>query len=156
MRIGHSSLSSSPRMRYLVTIALLFSLVSSQAGLAWLGSCLCPTSTEHRAACCCGSASSDSGGCCEIPSPKEERPEQEEGYGASGRSCPCLHTSNEVPEPEPAEVPTESLLGLLSVPEATEEVLKPFRPPSEVATYPPPVVCIPVSPTRIRFCSFQL
>ena len=143
-------------MRHLATIVLLFSLVFSQAGLASLGSCLCPTSTEHRAACCCGSASSDSGGCCEIPSPKKERPEKEESNGVSARSCPCLHASNQVPEPEPAEVPTESLLGLLSVPEAAEEVLKPLRPPLEATTYPPPAVRTPVSPTRIRFCSFQL
>jgi len=143
-------------MRHLATIVLLFSLVFSQAGLASLGSCLCPTSTEHRAACCCGSASSDSEGCCEIPSPEEESPEQGERDGDSGRSCPCLHASNEAPEPEPAEVPTESLLGLLSVPEAAEEVLKPLRPPLEVATFPPSAVRSPVSPTRIRFCSFQL
>ena len=142
-------------MRLLVTIALLFSLVTSQAGLVWLERCLCTTSVEHRAACCCSSEAAPGHACCE-KSDSEDTPTSPlplAAEKAASASCYCVEVSRDAPEPLAAGPPYEVLLEVF--PSQVTEVAVVAPPPRVVAprharTKPP------TSPRRIQFCSFQL
>ena len=148
-------------MRFLITILLLFSLVSTQAGVLTLEQCLCYGSSKHRAACCCGAESQADGSCCK----KSEKEDESLPTGSSvaietakstASSCLCIKVSDDQPEPAPAEIPSENLSELLSVSESVVLILPLPQPPAIHAAPRFEKLKPPASPRRIQFCSFQL
>ncbi|MFT4638129.1 MAG: hypothetical protein ACI8T1_001447 [Verrucomicrobiales bacterium] len=150
------SLGSMIGMRFLVTITLLFSLVSSQAGLVWFESCFCSTSVEHYAACCCSGEAQTGRSCCEKSDP-EDKPASPLPVATemADSGCQCVEVFRDAPDPLAAELLHETLLEVLPLEVLEVSIVAPALPPRSVAprysrTKPP------ASPRRIQFCSFQL
>lgn len=148
-------------MKFLITILLLFGLVSTQAGVMTLEQCLCSGSEKHRVACCCGPESQADGLCCK----KSDNPEESLPTGSSvaiektkkpGSSCLCINASDDQSEPAPAEIPSENLLESLSVSDSVVLILPLPQPPTIHAAPRFEKLKPPASPRRIQFCSFQL
>ena len=155
-----SPVVSTVYVRFLITALLLFGLATSQAGLLTLKHCLCPVSGKHRAACCCKVESKADGGCCKKA---DEKPEKRPSTAArpsemKAACCQCVEaSSDEQPEPSPAELPTSgNLIEILPAP-VWAEIILPLPPPPAARAVPlGEVLRPPPSPRRIQYCSFQL
>ena len=145
-------------MRFLVTIALLISLVFSQAGLVVVDRCPCLESGKGLTDChCCSGAVVTGRTCCAESDSADKRaprvPDVPEKTVVDG--CHCGELTRDTPQPAQAEQRHEILLGI-------------FLPvPVEVAEVEPALACAvlicchsrmmpPGIPRRIHYCSFRL